>query len=484
MMKRLTVAIATLGILTGCGATKFGSAKDVAQLKAASVFGDNSTGSIKQPGSPEDTSSGSINQQGGGGLPSFGQLLQLGSNGAGGQVSQPSVNPPSSGRVRQPAAENSGGQVKQPTEDTSPGWIPQVPANAPSWAHGTVPTPITSQPADPASGLLPPITPRLVCGPAHGNNDKGPTLMSAQQGVKAALYKCDQPGAPSGCNLVESLSNAGGATDLANRILHGQTFQPKSSKPLSAGNYYLVLYPSGTTPLSKIGWTDGATAIAPFQDSLTDHLNTVATFKVDSAGKASVTDKQWNVLVDVEDSEICDDKNADTIDPLMIDFSGHGIRLSSQEKGINFDLIGDGSMLRVSWPMYFGNMFLLRDLYKPGKVTGDNMFGNYTVLSNGQLAADGFEALSDYDLNSDYIIDMNDVIYANLRLWSDWNRDGSAQKSELFSLQQMGVQSIELTTYPVNEADIYGNVTTVRAIVHMNDGSMKVISDVWFKPAR
>ncbi len=168
----------------------------------------------------------------------------------------------------------------------------------------------------------------------------------------------------------------------------------------------------------------------------------------------------------------------------MIDFSGRGITLSSQTKGIDFDLAGNGLLERISWPVNAGNAFLIYNVPSSGLVTGDNMFGNYSVGPDGQVAKDGFAALAKFDSYRDDLIDSRDTIFSRLRLWSDLNRDGRVQNGELRTLAQMGVAAIELNAVPVNENDMYGNTSTARASVHMTDNSVRVVSDIWFNPIR
>ena len=47
---------------------------------------------------------------------------------------------------------------------------------------------------------------------------------------------------------------------------------------------------------------------------------------------------------------------------------------------------------------------------------GGELFGDQTVLSNEQLATDGFQALADLDANQDGIIDANDAQFANIKV--------------------------------------------------------------------
>ena len=66
------------------------------------------------------------------------------------------------------------------------------------------------------------------------------------------------------------------------------------------------------------------------------------------------------------------------------------------------------------------------------------MFGNHTPLADGNTAAHGFQALAEFDDNSDDWIDQNDEVYSRLRLWIDANRYGVSGTEEYSTLQAVG----------------------------------------------
>ncbi|OLA80572.1 MAG: hypothetical protein BHW58_07145 [Azospirillum sp. 51_20] len=49
------------------------------------------------------------------------------------------------------------------------------------------------------------------------------------------------------------------------------------------------------------------------------------------------------------------------------------------------------------------------------------MFGNNSVLSSGEKAVNGFEALKDLDDNNDDIFDRNDKAWNEVKIWQDKN---------------------------------------------------------------
>jgi hypothetical protein len=171
--------------------------------------------------------------------------------------------------------------------------------------------------------------------------------------------------------------------------------------------------------------------------------------------------------------------------PLIVDMKNEGITLSAPNKGVQFDIEGDGVKRAISWPVNSDSaMFLVLD--RNGNANIDSvheLFGNNTVGPDGQKAANGFEALRKYDSNRDGVIDRRDAIFASLRLWADHNHNGVVDEGELLKLDSQGLVSFDLTYESVNERnDFYGNETLERSVVDLRDGTLRRIFDIWFAP--
>lgn len=184
------------------------------------------------------------------------------------------------------------------------------------------------------------------------------------------------------------------------------------------------------------------------------------------------------VLLDRGDRDNCDN----TTSPLIIDFSNTGIVLSSPLSGVNFDIDSDGTQDHISWTEDSSAGFLVLDKNNNGKIDdGNELFGNNSTGPDGRKAPNGFLALRKYDSNSDGMINSDDSIYSELMIWFDENRDGISEIDELHSLSSVKVKSINLNYLEMNEHDIYGNQTKQRSLIIMDDGTEKVIFDIWFQ---
>lgn len=174
------------------------------------------------------------------------------------------------------------------------------------------------------------------------------------------------------------------------------------------------------------------------------------------------------------------------ISPLVLDLGG-GAPMSSREDGVTFDLTDGQGARRISWPTGKDTYLLARDVDGNGNIDdGRELFGSYTQLEGlGYRAANGFEALAQFDVNRDGVIDARDPVYAELVAWSDVVRDGKAGPGELVHLPDLGVRAIDLRYTSAPEMDAFGNVTRERGGLTL-DASMCAakrtarVIDVWF----
>ena len=101
---------------------------------------------------------------------------------------------------------------------------------------------------------------------------------------------------------------------------------------------------------------------------------------------------------------------------------------------------------------------MTRDLNGDGVINnGKELFGNNTMLKNGELAKNGFEALKDLDENNDGVFDAQDPLFNEVLLWIDEGSDGISHPEELFTLSEKSILSIDLVYENVNILDPRGH---------------------------
>ncbi len=167
-------------------------------------------------------------------------------------------------------------------------------------------------------------------------------------------------------------------------------------------------------------------------------------------------------------------------EPLMLDFGGDGIELSSAADGVRFDISGSGEKRRMAWTKKGTNdAFLARDINKNGKIdNGVELFGTATVNPDRTLAANGLEALHALDSDGNGIYDKNDAKFSELLLWFDRNHNGKSEKSELEKLEDR-VQSIQLVYKVSDKSDGFGNHFYAESTATLKDGQEIYAADVW-----
>lgn len=127
-----------------------------------------------------------------------------------------------------------------------------------------------------------------------------------------------------------------------------------------------------------------------------------------------------------------------------------------------FDLLGQGKKVQTGW-LGGRAAFLVLDRNQNGKIDdGRELFGDATplIFEKPYRERNGFDALSLYDLNHDQVIDAQDPIFSQLRLWQDDNSDGVSDPWELNSLKSLEVERISLKYKEVvNEPDVSSLLT-------------------------
>ena len=149
-------------------------------------------------------------------------------------------------------------------------------------------------------------------------------------------------------------------------------------------------------------------------------------------------------------------------EPLILDLNGDGIHTTSLEVApVNFDLTGDGVDDVTSWTDWRTEEGILYfDHNRNGVIDGGGeLFGDATVMPDGQRAPHGFIALAVYDGrpnggNEYGVISPGDRVWGILRIWVDRNHDGLVSPPENYALSARGVLEISLqyVNVPLDEA--------------------------------
>ena len=167
--------------------------------------------------------------------------------------------------------------------------------------------------------------------------------------------------------------------------------------------------------------------------------------------------------------------------PLVVDLDGDGkIETVSTDGNVHFDFDSNQKIENSGW-IGKNEGFLVRDINGNGQIdNGTEMFGNHTVLQNGKNAVNGFEALKDLDSNGNGKFDAEDDVWSQVKVWRDANTNGIVDSGELLTLEQAGIESINLKYDYQKEADENGNLEIQQGTFNRTDGTTGKVSDVWF----
>lgn len=169
-------------------------------------------------------------------------------------------------------------------------------------------------------------------------------------------------------------------------------------------------------------------------------------------------------------------------DPLVLDLDGDGIELigHNQFQGALFDFDANGIKNATGW-VKADDGLLVFDKNNNGVIdSGLELFGDATILKDGTKAQHGFMALADLDSNGDGKIDANDADFDKLKIWRDLNGDGISQEGELFTLSELGIQSLNLDYQNINQNLSNGNSLSQIGSFTKTDGTTGKMGDVHF----
>ncbi|MFZ5866335.1 MAG: calcium-binding protein, partial [Thermodesulfobacteriota bacterium] len=166
---------------------------------------------------------------------------------------------------------------------------------------------------------------------------------------------------------------------------------------------------------------------------------------------------------------------------MILNLDGNGIRTFGLAAGIHFDQDANGFQESTGW-VTPGNGVLMLDIDGNKRLrTGNELFGDFTVLPNGMRAANGFQALAQYDLNRDGKIDSSDPIWGQLKIWQYSELDLEAydpdESGRINTLAELGITAIYLDSTITNSTNDAGNLEIRSGHFEWADGRTGTIGE-------
>ena len=166
--------------------------------------------------------------------------------------------------------------------------------------------------------------------------------------------------------------------------------------------------------------------------------------------------------------------------PIILDLDRDGIETISKNNNIHFDLNANQFAENTGWVGSDDGLLVL-DLNNNGIIdNGRELFGEHTLLKDGSLAKNGYQALAEYDENGDGVIDKKDSIWQKLKVWQDKNSNGYTDENELISLEKAGISAISTKYSKSDYTDSNGNEYRLIGEITYTDGKKGQSTDVWF----
>ena len=203
--------------------------------------------------------------------------------------------------------------------------------------------------------------------------------------------------------------------------------------------------------------------------------------------KAKILKSGTGKIIDDDEDDSPNDTFPDTTpastktSPIVIDLNGDGVKTISRKNGKTyFDLDNNKFAENTSWIDKNDGILINKTLIANSITNGSELFGNHTLLRDGSLANNGFEALKEFDENKDGVINELDTLaYKSLAIWQDKNEDAKLDENELKSLKELGIKEINLGYTNSNFIDENGNEHRQTSNITFTNGNTTTISDVW-----
>ena len=174
------------------------------------------------------------------------------------------------------------------------------------------------------------------------------------------------------------------------------------------------------------------------------------------------------------------------VDPLVLDLDGDGIETvaAAQFGGVLFDHENNGVRISSGWVKPDDGL-LVADRNGNGVIdNGNELFGDNTLLDDGSRAPNGYAALAEFDSNGDGKVNADDTGFSALRVWRDLNSDGVSDGGELFTLQELSIESLDLAYRNTSTHLGGGNTLVQTGSFNKVDGTKGTMGDVNFSVNR
>lgn len=217
-------------------------------------------------------------------------------------------------------------------------------------------------------------------------------------------------------------------------------------------------------------------------DLIATNVNTGATIRVDDHFYPTHPKQRGVEEIVFADGTVWNRSDIDTLSntapPVVLDLDGDGVELISLDQSrTRFDFDGDGVRERGGWIGRDDGVLAL-DRNGDGRIAG---IAEISFLSDLEGARSDLEGLGGFDTNGDGVFSAADERFSDFVVWQDRNSNGRSERSELSTLSELGIISIDpVGVAPVDAAPVSLDDNTIlgTASVSWADGSETDLADV------
>lgn len=160
--------------------------------------------------------------------------------------------------------------------------------------------------------------------------------------------------------------------------------------------------------------------------------------------------------------------------PIAIDLDNDGFEfVNVDDSDIFFDVTGDGWKRRTSW-IGKDDGLLAHDINGDGKI---DQPGEIAFAGKVDGAQTDLEGMAAFDTNHDGRFDANDREWSHFGIWQDGNQNGITDPGEFRTLEQVGVQAVQLASDGQFRV-INGQTVQGVGQVELKDGRRLAMADV------
>ncbi|MDZ7852686.1 MAG: cadherin-like domain-containing protein [Halomonas sp.] len=166
--------------------------------------------------------------------------------------------------------------------------------------------------------------------------------------------------------------------------------------------------------------------------------------------------------------------------PIALDLDDDGLEYLSLDAGVVFTDENSGESVNTAW-VGADDGLLVIDANNSGTVDESK---EYVFTEWSETAETDMEAVREvFDTNSNGMLDAGDEAWNQFAVWQDANSDGKTDEGELFSLGELGVESIALDYDALSEARTEADGDVIvhgQSQVTWSDGSTTTAEDTSF----